>query len=221
MDIRSTAESRLATSALELVDRFAAHKSAISVEAADLDLLIREARAHEHRRAHYIARDKATYRLGGAFEPVGGLDLDAIQLGGFLAAGLGAVVLLANAARDHPDADIVTLLRTVFNSKHGRALRAIGVYRRWTWLQHLYERETTTFLQSKKGRDPKARWRAEKPTTNQKYLAAEIGRLLQIVTPRFENRGAAFDWIRSEGGNPRFWQAPPTISLNADEGRGS
>lgn len=133
MDIRSPTASRLGVSALALAERLATHGSAITAEIADLDLIIREARAHEHRRARYIARDRASYRLGGAFEPVGGLDLDATQLAGFLAAGQGAVLLLAHAALDQPDADIITLLRAVFVSKHGQALRAIGVHCRWTW----------------------------------------------------------------------------------------
>ena len=180
-----------------------------------LDLLIHDAEAREHRRAEFNARDKACYRLGGAFEPVGGLCLDPVALSGFLALGSVAVLLLAQVALALPDEPVADNLARLFRSPAGRVVRAHGVWVRWRWLRELYLEETERFLRSKKGRDPKARWRAEQPTSNQTYLIAEICLDLELELQRFATRGQAFDWIRGHGGNPRFTREPARPDLSS------
>jgi hypothetical protein len=180
---------------------------------------IREAESFSFRRAARQGRDRSCYRLGGGFEPEGGLDLDDVALSGFLHLGARAVLLLAHAAVEDPSASVVELLRRIFASDEGEVVRAWGVWRRWRWLADFYEAETAAFLKSVKGRDPKQRWRQETPTVRQEHLIREISRYLQISRPSFPTRGSAFDWIRDAGGNPRFVDAPPGPSLPQAWGR--
>ena len=184
-------------------------------EIAKLALLIHDAEAREHRRAAFNARDKACYRLGGAFEPVAGLDLDPVTLTGFLALGSIALLLLVQVALRQPDGSVADHLARLFRSPAGRVIRAHGVWVRWHWLRDLYIEETEAFLRSRKGRDPKARWRSEKPTANQTYIIAEICLDLQLELAKPATRGAAFDWIQIQGGNPRFTREPARPDLSA------
>lgn len=204
---------RLTNISALLYGRLGSLQHTTDIKVAELDLLIHDARAREYRRAQFNARDRDAYRLGGAFEPCGGLILDGVQLTGFLALGTTGILLLAKEALAHPTLSIVDLLGRLFLSRSGRIIRTHGVYVRWQWLAKLYFEETEGFQNSRKGRDPKQRWRREKPTSDQTYLIVQICRLLQIERPTLPDRGAAYDWIKSQGGNPRFAGGPPTIDL--------
>lgn len=61
---------------------------------------------------------------------------------------------------------------------------------------------------SKKGTDPKQSWRSETVTGPQHYIIGEIERCLSLTAPAFGNRGQAFEWIKEQGGNPRFLTPP-------------
>ena len=113
-------------------------------------------------------------------------------------------------ARHHPHESLSGLLRILFDSEAGACIRAWGSWSRLTWLRQLYINETATFLRSKKGRDPMQSWRHDKVTVNQKHLVREIARALGIAEPKFRKRGSAFEWLKEQGGNPRFW-TPPTM----------
>lgn len=192
-----------------------AQTTRVAARMADLELLIHDAEAGEHRRAAFNQRDRLSYRLGGAFEPASGLGLDPVSLSGFLTLGATALLLLVQHAIEQPELSIVDLLDRLFRSPPGRVIRDHGVWVRWNWLRALYIAETETFLASKKGRDPKARWRAGKPTVNQTYIAAQICLDLQLEPCSFANRGEAFDWIKLQGGNSRFTREPPKPDLTA------
>lgn len=204
---------QLKIAAATLFSLAGAQSTRVAARIAALDLLIYEAAAREHRRAAFNRRDKACYRLGSAFEPTNGLDLDPVNLTGFLHLGATALLLLAEHAIERPELSIVDLLGRLFRSPAGRVIRAHGIWVRWNWLRALYVAETETFLASRKGRDPKARWRADKPTTNQTYIAAEICLDLQLEPRTFANRGEAFDWIKVQAGNPRFNKQPSRPDL--------
>lgn len=192
-------------------------RTQVEARTAELDRLIHDAQAREHRRAAFNQRDKACYRLGNAFEPTSGLDLDPVSQTGFLSLGSTALLLLMQQAIERPDLTVVDMLGRLFRSPAGREIRAHGVWVRWTWLCQLYVAETQTFLTSRKGRDPKAKWRTEKPTDNQKHIAAQLCIDLQLAARRFANRGDAHDWIKSKGGNLRFQHEPPRPDLTALE----
>lgn len=180
----------------------------LSRRSAELDALIHDAQAREHRRAAFNARDAHCYRLGAAFEPAGGLDLDPVALTGLLALGATGLLLLLRVTLRDPSADLVEQLQALFRSKAGLAIREWGVWTRRQWLRALYLKETQLFLQSRAGRDPQARWRRKFPTAEQTYIVAQICLDLQLQTPSLATRGEAFDWIGAKGGNPRFWIEP-------------
>ena len=185
--------------------------STLAMRAGELDALIHEAEAREHRRAAFNARDAACYRLGAGFEPLEGLDLDPVALTGWLALSSTGVMLLARQALTMPEAPLVAQLRALFASSAGRKIRELGVWVRWHWLKTLYDAEVTSFLKSKAGRNPAA-WRPTPPTARQRHLIAEICLLVQKQPRRFATKAEAFAWIVAEGGNPRFRNPPPRPS---------
>ena len=205
--------TRLQVSAAELFSAAEDAQRTTQAQAGELARLMHNAEAREHRRAAFNARDKACYRLGGAFEPVHGLDPDPVTLTGFLALGSAALLMLVQVALQRPHETTAGHLARLFRSPAGRVIRAHGVWTRWNWLRNLYIEETETFLNSKKGRDPEARWRSEKPTVNQTYLVAEICLDLQLEVKEFTTRGEAFEWIERRGGNPRFAREPARPEL--------
>lgn len=85
-------------------------------------------------------------RLGGAFEPTGGLELDPVTMTGFLALGSTALLLLAQHAIVQPDLSMVDLLGRLFRSPAGQVIRSNGVWVRWNWLCSLYIAETEKFF---------------------------------------------------------------------------
>ena len=182
-------------------------------QAGDLDQLIHDAEAREHRRAAHLLRDARCYRLGSAFEPAGGLLLDPVAVTGWLATGPAGVLLLAEQVLAKPDAGLAEHFATLFRSSAGGLIRAHGVWLRWAWLRDYYMQEVTDFLASPKGRDPKAGWRNKPPSNRQTYLVAEICVLLQLEFQSFATRGDAFEWILKHEGNPRFSQEPPQPDL--------
>ncbi|TRW14506.1 hypothetical protein [Glacieibacterium frigidum] len=186
----------------------------LSLERARLDSLIQEAETAQHRRVRRSARDRACYRVGSAFEPGDGLGLDDVSLTGLDYLGRYGVALLVGVALNNPGArSLSQLLARLFASQAGPLIRSWGAYARWHWMQELYVAETTTFLASPAGRDPKATWRRGSATARQTFLIEEIARVLAVTAPRSMLRGEAFDWIMARGGNPRWKAAPPVPDL--------
>lgn len=192
-----------------LADRSASNRA----HQQELEELVREAQTYLHRKAARNARDRACYRIGGALEPNGGHQLDDVALAGFDHLGAFGLLLLMPIAINHPGESLSGLLRLLFASEVGASIREWGVWSRLTWLRKLYWQETSGFLQTKKGSDPKQRWRGERPTARQKHLIRELGRALGTLEPKFARRGDAFEWIRAQGGNPRFHTPPPMPAL--------
>lgn len=186
-----------------------------AARANQLDAEIREAESWSMRRAARHERDRACYRLGSAFEPGEALDLDDVALCGLDHLGIHGLMMLAEMGIRHPGLSLSGLLRKLFEGESGPMVRAWGVWRRWHWLADFYHAETDTFLASRKGRDPRQLWRRGKVSVNQEHLIREISRYIQLVPPVFPDRGAAFDWIRDAGGNPRFRDVPPRPPLPA------
>ncbi len=209
----SVAASHLANAASQLAGVLIDLSATNTARIEDLTDAIREAETYLHRRAAYNARDRACYRTGSALEPNGGHLLDDIALAGFDHLGAFGLLLLVDIARHHPRESLSSLLQKLFDSEAGDCIRAWGSWSRLTWLRQLYINETVTFLRSKKGRDPKQSWRHDKVTVNQKHLVREIARILGIAEPKFQKRGWAFEWLKEQGGNPRFWTPPPMPAL--------
>lgn len=205
--------SALAVAATRLAARLREDAVRLEARTAQLDDLIRDAQTWLHRRAAWNARDKALYRTGAAFEPNGGHLLDDIQLSGLDALGARGVLLLARLAAEYPEHSLSQLMVMLFASDHGPLIAEWGRSSRLQWLSELYIEETEAFLKTEAGRDPKAPWRSRPPTRRQVFLAAEMARAIGINAPTFDTRGEAFEWVRRQGGNPRYWSLPPTPEL--------
>lgn len=209
----TVAAADLQNAALRLVFTLDGHKVSNDARIQNLDELIREFETWQHRRAAHSARDRACYRAGAALEPYGGHFLDDVALSGLDHLGAVGLVLLVQIAVQYPGLSLSGLLAKLFQSTHGVVVRHWGEWSRWHWLRELIHQETVAFLATEKGRDPKARWRNEEVTARQSYLILELARVLEIMAPEFATRGDAFDWIRAEGGNPRFHTPPPAPPL--------
>lgn len=186
--------------------------SPMVLRAAELDALIHDAEAKEHRRAAFLARDAACYRLGAAFEPFGGLNLDPVTLTGWLALSSDGVLLLARRASAMPTASIVEQLNGLFRSPAGREIRALGVWTRWHWIKALYDSEVAAFRATEAGKHPE-RWLAKPTTAKQRYLISELCTLLQKEPQSFQTRASAYEWIDRQGGNARFQVEPRRPSM--------
>lgn len=204
----------LAALALKLSDEISRRAVAHTARMDGLEERIREAETWLHRRAAHSERDRGCYRTGAALEPTGGHMLDDIALTGLDHLGAYGLLFLVQTALDHPGESLSGMMRILFASDTGSRIREWGGWSRGIWNRQFYIEETVTFLTSKKGMDPKQRWRREKKVTaRQRYLADEIARCLDISVPDFPTRGDAFEWIRDHGGNPRFHQEPARPGL--------
>lgn len=207
---------QLRTAAARLYGQVLKGNPAYATRAGELDALIHDAEAREHRRAAFNARDAACYRLGSAFEPGDGLSLDPVAVAGWLALGDTGLLLLLRQALANPGQSIAATLDELFGSAVGRDIRAWGVWARWHWLKALYLAETEGFLASPAAR--RRGWKSLPPKSTQTYLIAAICADLQKEVQQFATRGAAFEWILAQGGNPRFNVEPakPDLSSFAD-----
>lgn len=193
----------------QLLPQLQSERSAAIARVQTLDDAIRDAQAWDHRRAAKLDRDRRCYRLGAALEPQGGLDLDDVFVTGFDVLGAHALVLLVAVALKAPPLTSETdLKKQLARMPAGRLIRGWGVWARWHWLARLYHEEVTAFENGPHGRDPDAPWRPKPPRKEQLYLALELGRYLQVVTPAFATRGDAHDWLLRLEGNPRFRECP-------------
>jgi hypothetical protein len=200
----------LANQLLALLDGRAVANEAREEE---LEELIREAETSIYRSAARIERDRGCYRVGAAFEPNKGHRLDDIFLTGVDHLGSIGVALLAETALAHPGESLSGLLRILSATEQGDNVREWGVWGRGTWNRKLYLWETEGFFRTKKGSDPKQKWRGETVTRRQLYLIGEICRCLVVLEPKPSNRGEAYEWIKANGGNPRFSNPPPVPAL--------
>lgn len=199
--------------AAELLSNVEQQSTAIECRHAELAALIREAEAAELRRAAYKLRDGKCYELGAAFEPPGALDTDPLAVTGFLALDATAVLLLARLALEKPDQSVAELLARLFRSSAGQQIRALGVWVRWNWLKELYQDECERYHALFR-RNGERRVGASKPTTRrQRYMVEQICAFLQMVQPDIADRGAAYEWIKKHGGNPRFQEGPRRPSM--------
>lgn len=207
------AQSDLIRAADTLAALLADMSAANQAHQQELEELVRETQTYLHRKAARDARDRACYRIGGALEPNDGHRLDDVALAGFDHLGAFGLLLVTPIALAHPGESLSGLLRLLFASESGASIREWGVWSRLAWLHKLYWQETIGFLQTKKGSDPKQGWRSDKPTARQKHLIRELARTFDELEPKFARRGDAFEWIKGQGGNPRFHTPPPMPAL--------
>ncbi len=175
-----------------------------------LSELRRNARRHVCKNAdRKPSDDEIKYRLGSVLHVLGASAADPVALLGLLYHTDVALGWLARARGASGAPPLFDLIADVFGDPERLDwCRRWGMAISWERSRALYQAEVESFLASGKADDPRARWRKKPATANQIYLIAQICELRSVPAPPALNRGEAFDWIRREGGNPRYW-APP------------
>lgn len=164
--------------------------------------------AFGRRRADEPGRDQACYRLGSAFDVAGCRDLNEYLVLGLLKAGPIALQWLVEAALDEGGSvDLPTAMRALLRDE-ARAgyLVDLGVWARWQWEKTVYCEAVDRF---EAGEKADRAWRDRPITSAQAYIIEEIVSANRTANPDFKppsmpTRGEAHDWIRQQGGNPRF-----------------
>lgn len=210
MDARITDDEGLETALASLRRLSGACHLRLERARKELSELRRNARAHGRRRAdRKPSADEVKYRLGSVLFALNSEPVDDLALLGLLANGDLALQWLAHARGEAPAETLLDLIAIILRDPaRSEWCRQWGRRIWWERSRALYEAELKSFLGSGKAEDPKARWRSRSPTKEQLYLIATICTLLEIEAPSELTRGEAFNWIRSQGGNPRFRSAP-------------
>lgn len=157
------------------------------------------------------ARDPAIYRLGSVFPAldVNPGDLDDLAVLGLFGAGAIGLTWLCEEAIHRPEAMLTEWMSAIFaDQDRYEWCRAHGVLRRWRWCKKLYDAEVTCFHNTPQAKNPNSTWRLKSITPGQYYLIRQACRMLRAPEPEIGNRGAAYDWLKEVGGNPRFWSEP-------------
>ena len=187
-------------------------QSLVEVE-AEISELKRLAAADGKRRGEKKkgSRDPAIYRLGSVFPALGAEpgELDDLAALGLFGAGAIGLAWLCEEAIRRPEAALTDWMSAIFaDPDRYEWCRAAGIVRRWRWCKKLYDDEVTRFHDAPQARNPDSGWRRKPITPGQYYLMRQACRMLGAPEPAVPNRGAAYDWLKEAGGNPRFWTEP-------------
>jgi len=170
--------------------------------------LRRQARARSKRRGGPGSPDAEKYRLGSALTLLGFSGFDDVILLGLFASGDRGLKWISEARVDHGPLPFAQLVRiAIGDSRREQWCREWGDYHWKTYRKSLYEASVSDF--EKSGRTGlRENWRVREVTRDQAYVINEICEAAKLDRPDLENRGAAFDWIQKQGGNPAYWTAP-------------
>ena len=170
--------------------------------------LKREIHQYGKRRCDVEAsHDNLKYYLGFAFEVNGALNIDSLALTGLLSFPWHAFV---TTMKDEAQKSVcfVDLLRlALLQPDLLEWSRAQGTWLQWQRLNAIYRQEVDDFRNSDAFR--RLGWRRKGITRPQHYLIGEIHRILGVPLAPLANRGQAYEFIASHGGNPRFLEMPP------------
>lgn len=166
------------------------------------------------------SRDPAIYRIGSVFPALGAepREFDDLAALGLFGAGARGLIWLCEEALRQPEATLIDWMAAIFvEEDRYNWCRAWGVIRRWRWCKKLYDDEVTRFDQTSQARNPDSSWRRKPVSPGQYYLIRQACRMLGAAEPEVVNRGAAYDWLKEAGGNPRFWNEPSPPQPKGDE----
>lgn len=154
------------------------------------------------------SRDNLKYHLGYAFEAHDALDFPSLALTGLLAMEPGHFSrIFDDVEEEDVDETVLGMLRYALAKPDVLAwCTQMGVWLQWKRLEVVYHIEVTAFKKSDAFK--RSGWRRKSATSNQRYLIGQICRILDIPVPKIVQRGQAFNFIDSHGGNPRFWIEP-------------
>lgn len=157
------------------------------------------------------SRDPEIYRLGSIFPALGAepAEIDDLAVLGLFGSGALGLIWLCEEALRRPEAVLTDWVTAIFiDQDRYEWCRAWGIIRRWRWCKKLYDDEVTRFHDTPKARNPDSSWRRKPVSPGQYYLIRQACRMLTAAEPEVVNRGAAYDWLKEAGGNPRFWNEP-------------
>lgn len=214
-DARAELLSALRAMDIAIGDR----RAVVEVEIAELEELERLSKNWRSRRASVEGSiDNWTHRMGSAIAAAGGEWLNSDGVLGLWTMGARGMVWLAQAARGDPDGSIVDHHRALIaHPVRGPWLIRFGVVQRWRRMAALNAAESAHFDSLDVASDLRAKWRRKQTTADQRFLVAQILEMLASLgepqpDPDLKSRGAAYDWIKAMGGNPRFWTEPEWLT---------
>lgn len=147
------------------------------------------------------------FAFGAIAEREGYLDLDDLAVAGLEHHGHLYAEWMARAAIKCFAASRGELLRHIFaDSKRLEWCRKEGARLAWEFVKSARDSETALFR--KRQETGSKHWRKEPMTAKQFYMIALISVRGNIPLPHGLKCGPASDWIRMNGANPRFWEAP-------------
>ncbi|MFK4004438.1 conjugal transfer protein TraD [Qipengyuania sp. NPDC077563] len=184
--------------------------SVLPVASEELAELKRQAEAAGKRRA----RDQHRYALGGLLVAVGLENVDFYALYGLLAHIDHLLVWSVEARSVMGMSSFAQIVEQILKDPiRAEGCSEWGKYLSWERMRALYAAEVTSFNQSKNASSHK-RWRHGRITAKQHYLIAEICKIEGLPMPIITKKGAAFEWLKDKGGNPRFKDRPVPQALS-------
>jgi hypothetical protein len=188
----------------------ATYRGELATVREQLPELRRNARANAKRRGSSRGSpDELKYRFGSVLYVLDAVAVDDVALLGLLFNADIALGWLARARLERGPCGFFKLVEAILAEPFRRNwCRRWGEVVTWERNRDLYLATVESFLKSGKADDPKARWRSKHPTSDQLELIDTICTLTSLAPPEHPNRGEAFEWIRREGGNPRYWEPP-------------
>lgn len=190
---------------------------------SELSEIRRADRAGRNLRTKRQQEDYKKYVLGGVLARAGLADIDPTALAGLLRNPETFGKWLAEAARRLRTGESSAAIHMFIDKPEILAwVRAWGHDTEYRSRAGQYEAAVKGFdehdaISSK-------RWRAAQVTADQLAIAGHICEVDGISMPSFRNRGAAFDWIRAQGGDTRYRRdrpLPPTWEEWKQSNRGS
>ena len=184
-------------------------RSELTPASENLAELKRQAAAAGKRRA----RDEKRYELGGLLLTIGFEKIDYYALFGLMAHPDHLLKWSIEARLRGETQDLALLIKQIFDDER-RAERCAewGRHLSCARMRALYEAEVTSFIHSGKA-GKEQRWRRDPVSSKQLYLIAQICKLEGVANPNIVNKGCAFDWLYSRGGNPKYFRRPAPLPL--------
>lgn len=195
---------------LEVLD--ARITSETEIARGKLSELRRQSRARPRRRGGVGLADTRKYAIGGAITLLTG-EIDATTLLGLLAQTDTMLKWMAQERLARGTQPFGALLAAILaDRRKSEWCRSWGAVIEWCHRKVLYDAAVTRFERS--GRTGMSEpWRRRPVSSDQAELVETLCRLREISPPAFADRGAAYEWIKSEGGNPSLGTAETSRRL--------
>ena len=206
---RTLAPTRAALEALKARVRIL--KAAADLKVGDAERVAFHARKAAERQRLGRTRNNQLFGHGSNAEVLGYVDVDDLAVCGLEANGDLYAMWVALAACALPGSSRAELIRFILRSPDRLDwCRKEGARVRWHFARASYEAELANWRAKELSRNQLAEWRKRPPTARQTYMVALISARAGLEHPLPMRRGKTHDWIDAHGGDPKFWDAPPS-----------